>query len=135
MKLIAPAMRALGGSRGCMALTLSVYFLQTTWLGFARRSWQFWLVMPTFALKLLQTQTLQSVMVNEGSKAGLGQAQMRAMVDNLQQVVTIASPLLWSNVYAWGVRNGTDGAFYWVVSTMTLLQLLLSRYLPKDVDG
>jgi MFS family permease len=134
LKLIAPAMRVLGGSRGCMALTLSVYFLQTTWLGFAHRSWQFWLVMPTFALKLLQTQTLQSVMVNEGSKAGLGQAQMRAMVDNLQQVVTIASPLLWSNVYAWGVRSGIDGAFYWVVSATTLLQLLLSRYLPKDVD-
>ena len=135
LQLIAPAMRAFGGSRGCMALTLSVYFIQTTWLGFARKPWHFWLVMPTFALKLLQSQTLQSVMVNEGSKAGLGQAQMRGMVDNLQQVVTIASPLLWSNVYAWGVRSGIDGAFYWVVSAMTFMQLVFSRYLPEDVDG
>jgi MFS transporter, DHA1 family, tetracycline resistance protein len=134
LKLIAPAMRLLGGSRGCMALTLSVYCVQTAWLGYASKAWQFWLVMPTFALKLLQTQTLQSVVVNEGSKAGFGQAQMRGMVDNLQQVVTIASPLFWSNVYAWGVRRGTDGAFYWVVCAMSLAQLLLSRGLPADID-
>ena len=79
-------------------------------------------------------QTLQSVMVNEGSKADFGKAQLRGMVTNLQTVVSIASPLLWSNVYAWGVGRGSDGAFYWVVSAMTASQLLLSRQLPADID-
>ena len=40
--------------------------------------------MPTFCLKLLQLQTLQSVMVIEGAKAGFGKAQLRGMVTNLQ---------------------------------------------------
>ena len=90
--------------------------------------------MPTFCLKLLQMQTLQAVTVNEGGKAGFGKAELRGMVVNLQTVASIASPLLWSNVYAAGVRRGSDGAFYWVVSAMTAAQLLLSRALPVNID-
>jgi hypothetical protein len=49
-------------------------------------------------------------------------------------VVSTASPLLWSNVHAWGMGRWSDGAFYWVMSAMTAAQLLLSRRLPADID-
>jgi hypothetical protein len=56
------------------------------------------------------------------------------MAQNLQTICAIFSPILWSNVYALGVRRGDDGAFYYVVSAMAAAQLLLSRMLPADLD-
>ena len=52
----------------------------------------------------------------------------------LQTICAIGSPILWSNVYALGVRGGNDGVFYYVVSAMAAAQLLLSRMLPADLD-
>eukprot|EP01052_Picozoa_sp_SAG31_P008300 SAG31_NODE_417_length_15907_cov_6.901759_3_plen_107_part_00 len=102
-------------------------------------------------------QTLQAVTVSVGEKAGFGKAELRGMIVNLQtvfvaptsytsamepiihacvaqQIGSIIAPLLWSNVYACGVRRNRDGAFYWLVSAITVVQLILSRGLPIDID-
>lgn len=60
-------MRTLG-TRGAMAVTLSVYAFQTVWLGAATRAWQFWAILPTFVFNLLRNSALETAMTVEVSQ-------------------------------------------------------------------
>jgi hypothetical protein len=133
LRVVGPVIRSLG-LRGSMLLAWGVYAMQTAFLGTATAAWQFYLVLPSFFLNILRSQALQTALVHEASStAGFGQGELRGMMSNLSTVTSVISPLLWSNLYALGVRRGRGALFYHVVTACTLGQLGLALTLPRNL--
>ena len=133
LKLVGPMLRGLG-LRCAISLSLMLYAAQTGFLAQSRHAWQFYLVLPSFVLNILRSQSLKTALVREASHAGFGQGELQGMLQNLTTVTSVLSPLLWSNLYAFGVRNGSDGLFYWAVTAMTLAQVGMSCLLPAALS-
>ena len=55
-----------------------------------------------------------------GDEAGFPQGELLGMSANLRTMANILSPLLWSRVYAAGVRSGKAGLFFCAPSTPLL---------------
>ena len=68
-----------------------------------------------------------------GVAAGMAQGELQGCLNNMQTVVRIFSPLLWSRLYSVGSARGQSSAFHLGVSVACFLQLILSIY--ADLDG
>ena len=68
-----------------------------------------------------------------GVGAGFAQGELLGMSANLKTVACILSPLLWSRIYAAGLRRGKAGLwFYTGVSIATVARMLVMRTLAPD---
>lgn len=65
----------------------------------------------------------------------MAQGELQGCYNNLQTVVRIIAPLLWSGLYSLGSARGQSSTFHLGVSAACLLQLVLSLYANLDANA
>lgn len=92
--------------------------------GFASKSWHHYAGRPTGFLRPAAIAALNARITLEGKAQGLLQGELRGAVNNLGTITQILSPMMWGNMYSWGVKIGKPGSFFFMVATGAVLQLL-----------
>ena len=106
------ALPKLLGLTRALDVSLVCYIAQALWLAFARSEWQFYATLPLYTLKLLRDSVQKTTVQQAGQRAGFGNGELSALLYNLNTIIEVVSPPLWSWIYAAGVnRAGMPGAF------------------------
>ena len=78
--------------------------------------------------------------VGAGTKAGFAQGELLGMLANLKTMAAVLSPLLWSRIYAFGVRRygasgpAAAGWFHCAVMVLTLGRMALAHTLRGEFN-
>ena len=75
---------------------------------------------------------LKTANMQAGVAAGMAQGELQGCFNNLQTVMRIIAPLLWSGLYSLGSSKGRPGVFHYGVSAACFVQLILSMLVIRN---
>ena len=100
--------------------------------GLSTKPWHFYASRPLYGLSgytgvLMTSMSYTATAV--GAECGVPEGQLQSSLATLQTICRVVSPMLWSPIYAFGLRSGRPGLFYFVSAGAGVLQLFLLRVL------
>jgi hypothetical protein len=100
--------------------------IQSALWALSDKSWHFYALLPFGWLRFLCATALDVHITQQATAGGMGKAELRGALGNVQQLVNVAAPLFWANVFSSGVRRESRGAYYGVMFVVAAANALLS---------
>ena len=104
--------------------------LQALLWALSTSSWHFYALLPFGWLRYLCASSLDVCLTQQADAAGMGKGELRGALGNVSQLVNVFAPLLWANVFSYGIRHKQQYVFYGTMSIIALSNAGLS-FVPR----
>ena len=102
--------------------------------GLATKPWHFYATRPLYGLAgysgVLMT-AMSFTATSVGAECGVPEGQLQSSLMTMRTICSVVSPVLWSPIYAFGLRSGRPALFYFVAAGAGVVQLGLLRMLAR----
>ena len=95
--------------------------------------WFMWLGLVAAIPGARKRDVVESLVMQEGTKAGFGKGFLSGSLMNWRAVVNTISPLFFGQVYLWGQRNNRPGSIWLAVACCTFASQCVAWSLPNSI--
>jgi hypothetical protein len=121
-------LRRIGVKRSLM-LGQATQVVEQLAAGLATKGIHFYLLRPFRITADVGELAMQYTTTSIGAELKIPQGELQAALSSISKLVGIVTPLLWGQLYAYGVAAGIPSLFYYASAAGGVLQLLMLRVL------
>ena len=119
--------RSLNGTYGSRWQVTQV--IEQLLAGLATRGFHFYLLRPLRITADVAELAMQYTTTAVGAQHSIPQGELQAALNSISKLVGVITPLLWGQLYAYGVRIGLPSLFYFASAVGGVIQLCMLRML------
>jgi len=97
--------------------------------GLASRGVHFYLIRPLRITADVGELAMQYITTSIGAEQSIPQGELQAALSSISKLAGIVTPVLWGQLYAYGVRVGVPSLFYFASAAGGVVQLVMLRVL------